>query len=110
MTPIPPAVRGVLETLPRMKRCTLEKMQDRYGECEGRITKPEWHHVWIYAGRQIQEVWAILAGCTKHHAAVQSDFRVARAFERESLKIASDADLAEFPRKPWAQMKVSLGL
>lgn len=107
MTPIPPAVRGVLENLPRMKKCAIAGMFD---ECEGRLTKPEWHHVWIYASRQIQEPWAILAGCSKHHAAVQSDPKVRMAFEYKSLKLAGDEDLAEYPRKNWRQIKRQLGL
>ena len=107
MTPIPPAVRGVLAGLARMKRCALAPVQDIYEECEGRV---EWHHVWTYGGRQIQEVWAIVAGCVKHHQMVQSDPAVRMAFEAASLKEATDVNLMEYPRKPWARIKRSLGI
>jgi hypothetical protein len=34
------------------------------GNCGGRIT---WEHVAIYAGKQIDEVWAIIHLCEYHH-------------------------------------------
>lgn len=34
------------------------------GGCKGRIT---WEHTLIYAGRQIDEVWAIIKLCEYHH-------------------------------------------
>lgn len=38
----------------------------RHGsECKGRIT---WEHTLIYAGKQIDEVWAIIPLCEYHHA------------------------------------------
>ena len=35
------------------------------GNCAGRIT---WEHTLIYAGKQIDEVWAIIHLCEYHHA------------------------------------------
>jgi hypothetical protein len=35
------------------------------GSCDGRITL---EHTLIYAGKQIDEVWAIIPLCTYHHA------------------------------------------
>jgi len=35
------------------------------GNCDGRIT---WEHALVYAGRQIDEVWAIIKLCEYHHA------------------------------------------
>lgn len=34
------------------------------GNCAGRIT---WEHALIYAGRQLDEAWAILCICSYHH-------------------------------------------
>lgn len=90
-----------------MKRCTLATVQDMYGECSGRV---EWHHVWIYAGNQIQEPWAILAGCHHHHEQVKKDRAIKAAFEAASLSLATPEDLARYPRKDWAQIRKSLGL
>lgn len=107
MTPIPPAIRGVLQGLRRMKRCALAPVQDLYESCEGRV---EWHHVFIYGGKQIQEVWNIVAACKHHHDMVTKQRAVRMAFEAESLMEATDADLAEYPRKNWRQIKKTLGL
>lgn len=35
------------------------------GNCDGRIT---WEHAIIYAGKQVDEVWAIIKLCEYHHA------------------------------------------
>lgn len=35
------------------------------GSCKGRIT---WEHALTYAGKQIDEVWAIIFLCEYHHA------------------------------------------
>lgn len=38
----------------------------RHGpECKGRVT---WEHTLIYAGKQIDEAWAIIPLCAYHHA------------------------------------------
>lgn len=104
MHPIPPRLRERLAGLPRMKRCAVAGIFD---ECDGRI---EWHHVWTYAGRQIQDEWAIVGGCHKHHEAVKQDFRVQREFERVSLQLAGEKMLAKYPRKNWRQLQESHGL
>ena len=110
MRPIPPAMRAELEQQPRMKRCELSVLQDVYERCEGRTMHPEWHHPWIYAGKQINEPWAIVAACSKHHKMVDSDRAVKMAFEAASLMLATDEDLARYPRKDWDQIKKSLGI
>ncbi len=38
------------------------------GECNGRIT---WEHAIIYAGRQLNEKWAIIPLCAYHHSVDQ---------------------------------------
>lgn len=106
MRPIPPSMRAKLEVLPRMKRCEVDLLQDVYGECSRRI---EWHHVWIYAGQQINEIWAIVGGCTTHHA-MASDPAIKALFETASLSYATEANLSKYPRKDWAQIRKSLGL
>lgn len=104
MRPIPQKMRDELASLPRMKRCTVSDFG--FGSCDGRI---EWHHVWVYAGRQINEPWAILGACERHHALVNSEWLVRDAFMRASIRLASEEDLAKYPRKNWNQIKVSLG-
>lgn len=103
-------MRQELEGLERMKRCALAPVQDIYGLCSGRIRNPEWHHPWIYAGKQINELWAIVAGCSHHHGMVTKDGAVRMAFEAASLMLATEADLAKYPRKDWSQIKKTLGI
>ena len=59
MRPISQKVKETLEQEPNV--CA--RSQD--GNCDGRIT---WEHALIYAGKQIDEVWAIIKLCEYHHA------------------------------------------
>lgn len=106
MRAIPLKMRQDLEDLPRMKYCTLKPLEGVYGACSGRV---EWHHVWTYAGRQINETWAILSACHQHHEMVKEQKAIRMAFETASLLLAGD-ELAKYPKKEWAQIKKSLGM
>lgn len=99
MRAIPIKMRSDLEQLIRMKQCAVKKMY--YGErCEGRI---EWHHPWTYAGSQINELWAIVGACSRHHKMVNENPTIKDVFERESLLLATEKDLARYPRTNWNQ-------
>ena len=54
---------------PKVKAKLLEEPQvcarAKDGGCAGRIT---WEHAMIYAGKQTDEVWAIIKLCERHHA------------------------------------------
>lgn len=106
MRAIPTHLKKILEAMPRMKTCEASWSPD-LGPCEGRI---EWHHVWIYAGAQINELWAILGACTRHHAAVSTDPMIKEEFERRSLEIATEEDLAKYSKKSWRTLKKWLGV
>lgn len=90
-----------------MKQCAIWHLQGVYGACEGRV---EWHHVWTYAGRQIDEEWAIVGACAHHHKLVESQPAVKAAFETASLLLATDEDFAKYPRRDWKQVRRALGL
>lgn len=64
MRPISPSIKNELENDPRMSKCA----RADEGGCDGRIT---WEHALIYAGRQMDEAWAILGICSYHHAVNQ---------------------------------------
>lgn len=100
MRPISAAVKNKLELDPRMRRCALWGVSG-FDDCEGRV---EWHHVWIYAGRQIDEAWAIVGACTHHHKQADSRERVKQGFEVASLVLATLEDLQKYPRKDWVQI------
>ena len=59
MRKISPKVREALQQEPQV--CA----RKGDGECKGRIT---WEHTLTYAGKQIDEVWAIIFLCEYHHA------------------------------------------
>lgn len=74
------------------------------GCCDGRIT---WEHAFIYAGKQIDERWAIIPLCTYHHAVdehqgggdLKKDLNEYIALERAK---ELGVDLYEkYPRRDW---------
>lgn len=60
MRPIPPKLKKEMLTDPYYKTCA---RKDEH--CDGRIT---WEHAIIYAGKQLNERWAIIPLCTYHHS------------------------------------------
>ena len=61
MRPIPLKTRKEIKSDPFYKTCA--RAED--GSCQGRITI---EHALIYAGRQINEKWALIPLCEYHHA------------------------------------------
>lgn len=89
MTPIPPKLRKLLAADPEYYRCCLLG----YSECGGRIN---WHHAITFKGRQLQERWAILPTCERHHGT--GKWLDAGTFDQEillwvALNRASEEDL-----------------
>lgn len=60
MRKIPPKLREEIAHDPYYQKCS--RAVD--GGCAGRIT---WEHAIIYAGRQVNEKWAIIPLCERHH-------------------------------------------
>lgn len=88
MRPIPPKLREKIAADPWMKKCI-------YVGCSG---KPEWEHAMIYAGKQVNEAWAILPVCEYHH---RGDGLDKRFNEYVALSRATAADLARYARAGW---------
>lgn len=61
MRPISDKTRSALLLDPRMDVCARKDE----GNCAGKLT---WEHAIIYAGKQLDEPWAILAICEWHHS------------------------------------------
>tara|TARA_R110000868_G_scaffold160448_8_gene390088 strand:+ start:339 stop:674 length:336 start_codon:yes stop_codon:yes gene_type:complete len=73
------------------------------GTCRGKIT---WEHALIYAGRQIQEKWAIIPLCEWHHAVNKfqdSGDLNKRLNELIALLRATPEDLKKYPRENWSE-------
>lgn len=59
---MPFELRADIELDSEYRRCALKGLQ--FGRCEGRITR---EHALIFAGKKIQEKWAIIPCCAAHH-------------------------------------------
>lgn len=92
MRSIPYKLRNQLSNDPYYRKCARGNI-----DCNGRIT---WEHAIIYAGKQLNEKWAIIPLCEYHHSVnkhqdgdgLNKDFNVCIALNRatdEELKRAS---------------------
>lgn len=75
-------------------------------DCSGRV---EWDHVWIYAGRQINEWFAILPTCYYHHRGGGLDRNYSQYV---SLNRLDDMQLwmvqEKYPHADWFKLKKKL--
>jgi hypothetical protein len=94
MTPLPLPLRHKLSNDPYYKICA-RKNED----CDGRIT---WEHAFIYAGRQVQERFALIPLCWHHHLGEGLNKEINHWI---SINRASEDDFAKYPKKDWGQLK-----
>ena len=88
MRPIPPKLKAQIASDPYMRTCA------RLGlDCNGRIT---WEHAFIYAGRQINEPWAIIPLCMYHHLGEGLNKKINKQI---ALSRATREDLQKYPKK-----------
>ena len=68
----------------------------------GCMAKPEWEHAWIYAGKQINEAWAIVPVCYHHHRGDGLD----KEFNQYMALCRADLDdlCKRMPRRDWKQI------
>lgn len=93
MRKIPLKMRTEMSLDPYYKTCAREN-----DECSGRIT---WEHAFIYAGRQVNEKWAIIPLCVYHHLGPGLDKDLNRFI---ALRRANDEELLKYPSN-WDQLK-----
>lgn len=96
MRPISRRVRRFIDTDPEYKDCMLRAHPDH--ECGGRITM---EHALIYAGRQIDEPWAIISVCAKGQEV--DEFQDAHTMDKNlnkwvALNRATDEDFRKYPK------------
>ena len=90
---IPPDIREQLSDDPFMTYCIAGDGWD----CDGRI---EWQHALTYAGRRVNELWAILPMCSLHHR-LQAAFRPHQeaAMVKRIAHFGAEAEFrAKYPR------------
>src|SRR5438067_1869663 len=90
--PIPAEMREQLADDPFMQRCILDNVAGTF--CEGRI---EWDHSFTYAGKRINEPWALLPVCHAHHMQ-EASWRTIKA-DRMISRIHHFGAEEEFKRK-----------
>lgn len=77
-------------------------MRAAEGGCSGRITI---EHALMWAGRQVNELWALLPLCWYHHLGAGLNKRYN---EYLALKRATPEDLAKYPKTDWVQKRIYL--
>ncbi|MCL5435934.1 MAG: hypothetical protein M1275_02540 [Patescibacteria group bacterium] len=87
MRPIPPKLRQELAGDEYYQICSR-----RDENCSGRIT---WEHAFTYAGRQINEKWAIIPLCENHHLGKLLNKKINH---RIALARATKEDLKKYPK------------
>ncbi len=95
---IQPKLKSEILADPYYKLCA--RFSD--GGCRGRVT---WEHCWIYGGKQINEKWAIIPLCWRHHLGDLLDKNKNRWL---SIRRATLTDLQKYPRMAWEQIRKRL--
>lgn len=93
--PISKAVRKQLSEDPRMEKCEI---------CGSNLV--EWHHVYMYAGKQIQDAFNIAPACKKHHDMATPhnntyDQNIKERFEWNALQRMTGEDLGKYWKRDW---------
>lgn len=98
MNRLPRALRARLGKDPYMRVCARAwplPLRSADVQCKGRIT---WEHALLYAGKQVQEPWAIIPLCEYHHLGPGLDKQINI---RLALRRATPEDLARYPWNTW---------
>lgn len=105
---IPKKIKEQCANDPRYSKCALTGLLNHV--CGGRVT---WEHALIYAGKQIQEKWAIVPLCEKAHAV--NSFQDAGTMNKEvnvwlALNQGTEDDFERFPRAfpSYSEQKIRL--
>lgn len=75
------------------------------GGCAGRIT---WEHALTYAGRQIDEIWAIIKLCEYHHSV--NHYQDGGDLDKNknqwiALNRATDEELQKYPKAGFIELR-----
>ena len=101
MRPIPEKLREQMNNDPAMYICVYndEDCCDMY---DRKAPRPEWEHCFTYAGRQINEWWAIIAACWYHHRGpgLNKEYNRYRALKRMTEEDLKQAEL-KYPKFNW---------
>ena len=98
MIPIPKRMREDIADDPFMQSCIYNRPDAPNHDCSGRI---EWEHAIIWAGKRVNEKWAIVPCCTSHNrgSGMVKDFNRYIALSR-----ATEEDFDKYPKNDWRQV------
>jgi len=104
MRPIPKKMLQQILDDPFYQKC----IRDFEGKCKGRITL---EHSLIWAGRQINDIFAIVPVCACHHEV--DEYQNSGQMDKQvnqlaALLRATPEDLKKYPRVDWEQEKKRL--
>ncbi|NCD40579.1 MAG: hypothetical protein EOL88_00655 [Bacteroidia bacterium] len=99
MKPIPLKMRKEIAEDPFMRSCIYCDIGKGH-ECQGRV---EWEHAFLFAGKRINEKWAIVPVCSYHHRGngLDKDYNRYRAIIRADI----DDLCKRMPTRDWRQIK-----
>jgi hypothetical protein len=100
MNQIPLALREELSNDPFYGTCAL--LGYTHTQCEGRIT---WEHALTYAGKQVQERFAIVPICAGYHLGPGLN---KRRNKWVALSRLTPEDLAKYPKADWKRERLIL--
>jgi len=109
MSPIPPKIRAQLEQDPKMRVCIWNN-PDCHSELFEFPGRAEWEHAFTYAGKQIQEVWAIVGVCWYHHRGpgLKKDFNQYCALRKMDTILKMADAYEKYPKVNWLDLKTRL--
>jgi hypothetical protein len=91
---------------PKIKKILLaDKFMEKCCICGSRMVV--FHHAVIFAGRQLDEVWAIVPVCDQHHKEAHSTKWRKAEVMNIAIGRATKEDLAKYPKRDWEQLKRS---
>lgn len=97
MRAIPKSLRDQLSDDPFMKKCVYT----------GETKDISWEHCWSYAGKQINEDWAIVPLARRLNTS-HPPREVKEYCRWISINRATEEELEKYPRKDWRAIKIYL--
>ena len=102
---IPENLKEKISSDPSMKLCIHfnKDCRDEFGNRPGRA---EWEHAFIYAGKQINERWAIIGVCWYHHRGpgLNKAYNQYRCLIRMTDEEMSEA-IKKYPNVDWISLR-----
>ncbi len=96
-----------MRPIPKKDKAVLQDLDQKCAKCGS--NKVEWHHPFIYAGKQITDWWATVFACKNCHAKAtphnnKYNLETREFFEYLVLKQNLVKIMMKYPKKAWNQL------